>query len=140
MIAGTIVTLVSLPIYAGLNRSMGAMGLALASDFGIALQTAVLAVLLHKRRMVSLASLDFPELGRCLLAAAAGGAAVWAIFSFGVSRAVALLGHKVHSTSRGRDLVVLVLGSLLWIVIAKWVLEKSGSALPRVAMRRLKLG
>jgi putative peptidoglycan lipid II flippase len=35
------------------------MGLAIASDIGIALQTVSLAVLLHSRRMVSLASLDF---------------------------------------------------------------------------------
>jgi putative peptidoglycan lipid II flippase len=90
--------------------------------------------------MVSLASLDFPELGRCLLAAVTGGAAVWVIFSFGVVRAAALLGHKAHHASRGLDLVVLVLGSLLWVVIAKTVLEKSGSALPRVAMRRLRMG
>jgi hypothetical protein len=55
-----------------------------------------------------------------------------------VGRAVVLLGHKAHHASRGLDLVVLVLGSLLWILIAKAVLEKSGSALPRVIMRRLR--
>jgi hypothetical protein len=38
----------------------------MASDIGIAIQTLSLAVLLHQRRMVSLASLDYRELGRCL--------------------------------------------------------------------------
>jgi hypothetical protein len=39
------------------------MGLAVASDLGIALQTVALAVLLHQRHMVSLASLDYTETG-----------------------------------------------------------------------------
>jgi len=51
MAAGTVVTLVSLPIYYWLYHLLGAMGLAVASDVGIALQTVSLAVLLHQRRM-----------------------------------------------------------------------------------------
>ena len=78
MLAGTIVTVVSLPIYALLYRWHGTPGLAIASDIGIALQTLSLAVLLHQRRMVSLASLDYRELGRCLTTSIAAGAAVWA--------------------------------------------------------------
>ena len=42
----------------------GAMGLAFASDIGIAMQTLAIAGLLHQRHMVSLASLDYRELGR----------------------------------------------------------------------------
>jgi hypothetical protein len=38
------------------------------------------------------------------------------------------------------DLAILVLGTGLWLGLAKWVLEKAGSMLPRVAMKRLKLG
>ena len=65
------------------------MGLAVASDIGIALQTVTIAVLLHRRHMVSLASLDYAELGRCLLAALASGAAVWiAVWAVG-----SVLGH-----------------------------------------------
>jgi putative peptidoglycan lipid II flippase len=140
MIAGTIVTIVSLPIYASLNHAYGAMGLAMASDIGITLQTVALGVLLHQRHMVSLASLDFAEIGRCLLAAIAGGAVVWLIFTLAFDWAARIMRVKVAAASRPRDLLILVLGSLLWIVIAKWVLEKSGSALPRVAKRRLRLG
>ena len=65
------------------------MGLAIASDIGIALQTLTIAVLLHQRHMVSLASLDYAELGRCLLAAVASGGAVWAVV-WGMG---SLLGH-----------------------------------------------
>jgi hypothetical protein len=35
------------------------------------------------------------------------------------------------------NLAVLVAGTALWLLVAKWVLEITGSALPRVAMKRL---
>ncbi len=135
MAAGTVVTLVSLPIYAVLYRWHGAMGLALASNIGIALQTVSLGVLLHRRHMVSVASLDYAELGRCLLAAATSGAAVWglATWASGVAR------HYLPGHIRSTDLALLLAGSAIWFVIAGLVLEKSGSALPRVMLKRLRL-
>ena len=133
MAAGTAATLVSLPIYAALYRWHGAMGLAIASDLGVGLQTLSVAVLLHQRRMVSLASLDYREMGRCLVAAAVSGT--------GVALAVGGLGRVLSRTTlaqtRWVDLAVLVAGTALWVLIAKWVLEKTGSALPRVMMKRL---
>jgi putative peptidoglycan lipid II flippase len=139
MAAGTVVTLVSWPIYAALYHWHGAMGLAIASDLGIALQTGAVAVLLHQRQMVSLASLDFKEMGRCLLAGLASGAAVWAAI-WAVGRLpLHLLHSRVPAQIRWADLFLLILGCGLWVVVARWVLEKSGSVLPRVAMQRLGL-
>jgi len=136
MAAGTVVTLISLPIYYSLYHGYGAMGLAVASDLGIALQTVALALLLHQKHMVSLASLDYMELGRCLLAAAVSGVAVGVIFSW--------LGGALHQALPGHvqwiDLGLLIAGSVLWLAIVKWVLERTGSALPRVAMKRLGMG
>jgi putative peptidoglycan lipid II flippase len=131
MIAGTAVTVISLPIYASLFRLHGVAGLAIASDVGIALQTLSLAVLLHKRRMVSLAGLDYRELGRCLATGAVSGAAVWAAI-FGAGRV--LPGH-----SRWMDSAELVLGAALWLAIAGVLLERLGSALPRATLTRLGL-
>lgn len=139
MVAGTIVTLISLPIYAGLYRAWGAMGLAVASDIGITLQTIVLALLLHQRRMVSLASLDLAEMGRCLGAGAAAGSAVWVIFIWIFGKVGHVLGWNLAAPNRPRDLLILVAGTVLWLAVAKSVLEKMGSALPRVAMKRLRL-
>ena len=133
MAAGTVVTAVSLPIYASLHHFYGAIGLAVASDLGIALQTLAIALLLHQRRMVSLASLDYAELGRCLLAGVAGGGAVWAVFT-GLGR---LLGAHLPAHTRWTDLALLLAGTALWTLIARFVLEKTGSALPRVMMKRL---
>jgi putative peptidoglycan lipid II flippase len=109
------------------------MGLAMASDIGIALQTISLAVLLHQRRMVSLASLDYAEIGRCLLAAVSGGAAVGLLFWW----LGKLLQTALPGETRWIDLAVLVAGTALWLTIVKGVLELTGSALPRATMKRL---
>jgi putative peptidoglycan lipid II flippase len=109
---------------------------------GIALQTFTIAVLLHQRRMVSLASLDYREMGRCLLAALAGGSAT-GLLAWGLGRlarhpqAVAEL-HHAHSHVRSlADAFILITGVAVWTLVTGWTLEKSGSALPRVVLRRL---
>jgi putative peptidoglycan lipid II flippase len=141
MVASTIVTVVSLPIYASLFHWHGAMGLAFASDIGIALQTLTIALLLHRRHMVSLASLDYAELGRSLLAAIASGIAVWAIFSWlgGIVRQVWVAQYGAIENGRLSDLVILLLGTALWLAVTDWVLAKTGSELPRVVRQRLGL-
>jgi putative peptidoglycan lipid II flippase len=135
MLASTIILFVAFPLYGMGYRMDGAGGLALASDAGIALQALTLAVLLHKRQMVSLASLDYAEMGRCLLAGLVSGAVVkllaWAI-GIVFSRM-----HGAHLSARIGDLVVLAAGTALWLGLTKVMLEKTGSALPRVAMKRL---
>jgi putative peptidoglycan lipid II flippase len=139
-VASTIITAASLLIYASLHRSMGVMGLAVASDIGIAMQTGTIAVLLHRRRMVSLASLDYAEMGRCLLAGLAGGAVVWLAILALRAMLGRMPGALLTAHLRWTDLATLLIGSALWVSVAKWVLERSGSALPRVAMRRLGAG
>ena len=140
MAAGTVVTVISLPVYAAFYRWHGAMGLAIASDIGIAIQTVTIAVMLHEKHMVSLASLDYREMARCVVAAAASGAAVWAVFSWLLGVLWRAVGRDLAVTSRWVDGAILLLGTGMWLGIAKWALEKSGSMLPRVAMRRLRLG
>ena len=133
MLAGTVITLISLPIYAWLYRAFGAMGLAIASDLGIGMQTLTIAVLLHKRRMVSLAGLDYEELGRCLLAGTGSSAAVWTVFDW----LLHTLGLKMPAPSRWAELAVLVAGTALWALVADGILRMTGSALPRVLRKRL---
>jgi putative peptidoglycan lipid II flippase len=129
MVAGTVITLVSLPIYTGLYHWQGALGLAMASDTGIAIQTLTLAVLLHQRRMVSLASLDVRELGRCVVAGVAAGAVV--------GGAIAGVVRFMPAPSRMANAVLLLAGSGMWALVTGLVLDWTGSALPRVAMKRL---
>jgi putative peptidoglycan lipid II flippase len=140
MVAGTAVTVVSLPIYSLFYHFYGAIGLAVSSDIGIALQTVTIAVLLHRRHMVSLASLDFAELGRCLLASVASGAAVWMVVWAVGGLSVYLPGAPSLHHTRWIDLAVLVTGTAAWLLVTNEVLKRSGSALPRVAKKRLGLG
>ena len=141
MVASTIITRCLFScLYRAIAKVWGAVGLALASDVGIALQTVTLALLLHKRRMVSLASLDFTEMGRCLLGAVTGGSAAWLVSWALRSAILHLPAAPLLHRARVVDAAMLFAGIVVWVVIAKWVLEKAGSALPRVAIRRLKLG
>ena len=140
MLASTIILFVAFPLYGMGYKGWGAAGLALASDAGILLQAITLAVLLHKRRMVSLAGLDYIEMARCLLAALVAGFVAWLLawglgIEFGNLQSVPLLHH-----ARFADAAILIAGVAVWILITKWILEKAGSALPRVAMRRIGLG
>jgi len=139
MAAGTIVTAISLPLYAGLNHVYGAMGLAIASDLGIGLQTVTIAYLLHRRRMVSLAGLDYREMGRCLVTSLVSGAVVWAIFGWMWGWTASRAGLGAHAQSRWVSLAILLAGTALWLAMADTVLRKTGSALPRVLRKRLKL-
>jgi len=90
--------------------------------------------------MVSLASVDYVELGRCALAGAAGGAAVWVIFSWLGGLVAPLLGSHLPAPSRWTDLDLVLAGMAVWVFVTNWVLVKTGSALPRVARQRLGLG
>src|SRR5258708_94837 len=66
MIASSVITLASLPIYAALYRAFSAVGLVIASDLGIAANCVVIAFLLHKRGLVPARGLDWKELGKAL--------------------------------------------------------------------------
>jgi putative peptidoglycan lipid II flippase len=124
MVASTIVTIVSIPVYSLLYRLRGPSGLAIASDVGITLQTITLAVLLHRRQMVSLAGLNYREIARSLLAA--------------VIALIALLGLRevVHSTSRVWELAILAMATLVWIGLSAATLRLTGSALLSQLMSR----
>ena len=140
MLASTLIVFVAFPLYHMGSERWGTAGLALASDAGIALQAITLAVLLHQRRMVSLASLDFAEMGRCLLAGVGSGAGVWLLI-WELGRLTGLLaGAHLAAQTRWIDFAMLIVGTALWVAMARWILERTGSALPRVAMRRLGLG
>jgi putative peptidoglycan lipid II flippase len=128
MIAGTIVTVISLPVYWALYRFKGPMGLAVASDVGILIQTLTLAVLLHRRRMVSLAGLEYPELARSVVAGAVGYAALVA------------LRHLAPTTSRLRELALLAVGTAIWVGVSALVLRLTGSGLPGQLMSRFGRG
>src|SRR5690242_18504965 len=52
MVASTIITIASLPLYGFLFSTMSVMGLAIASDLGIVANTMAMAILLDRRKLV----------------------------------------------------------------------------------------
>lgn len=123
-ITGTVITVLSIPMYWALFRTFDLEGLALASDLGIFAQTAILALLLHRKRLVNLADLEYGELARALAAALIALAAAGAV--------VRTLPHV--STHAG-DLLVIAVGSVVWLVATGGVLLLSGSKLPAQVLR-----
>jgi putative peptidoglycan lipid II flippase len=129
MIAVSVITLVSLPVYSFLFHTFGVVGLAWASDIGIAVNLVTLACLLHYRKLVPLEGLRWKELGKAaVVALAAGGIALE------VARVVALAtaGHG----SREADLIQLALVSLTWAAAVAGGLWMLRSELPGDLRRR----
>jgi putative peptidoglycan lipid II flippase len=124
-ITGTVITVLSVPMYAVLFRTAGLQGLAIASDVGIFVQTAALAILLHRKGLVSFGDLEFGELGRALLAAAIAYAATAAAACF-------LPPVSTHSA----DLLTIAVASVAWAAAAGVTLLATGSRLPAQILRR----
>ena len=129
MIAVSVITLLSLPIYAFLFHTFGVIGLAWASDIGIGINLLALAGLLGHRGLVPLSGLRWKELGKAALVSVVAGA-----ISFEVAKAVPLSGAG-HG-SRVADLAQLALLSVTWmaaVAAGLWLLQ---SELPRDLRRR----
>src|SRR5437667_651509 len=73
MVATTLITLASLPLYSVFFRTLSVTGLAIASDIGIAANALAIALLLHVRGMVSLAGMNWKELSKAALIGAVSG-------------------------------------------------------------------
>ena len=118
MLSGTVVTAVSLPLYALLFRTHGIAGLVVASDIAIAAHMAALAVLLHRKRMVSVAELQWDELGRSLLASVAAAVAILGVLSV-----------FPKGTNHALNVERILLSSVAWLAVALAVLRATASTL-----------
>ncbi len=132
MVAVTLITSASLPIYSFLFHHYGVVGLAFASDIGIGANLLALACLLHYRKMVSLRTLRWDELGKSALTAVVAG-----VISLEVAKIVPLpaYGHG----SRVTDVLQLGLISVTWAAataVGLWLLK---SQLPNDLRRRKKI-
>jgi putative peptidoglycan lipid II flippase len=128
MVASSLITLASLPVYKLLFHKFSVIGLAIASDFGITANALVIASLLHFRGMVRFSGMNWKELGKAALVGVVSGA-----LSYKVMHVVALNG------SRRADLIALTLGSLTWAATAAAGLWLLRSELPGDLRRRKRL-
>jgi putative peptidoglycan lipid II flippase len=129
MVAVTVITAASLPVYSILFHAFGVTGLAWASDIGIGANLLALALLLHYRKLVPLGGLRWGEMGKAgLVAVVAGG------ISFEVAKIVPL--STAGRGSRASDLMQLVLVSVTWAGAAAAGLWLLRSELPQDLRRR----
>lgn len=124
-ITGTVITVASVPMYWLLFRTHGLLGLAVASDIGITIQTLTLAILLHRKRLVLFPDLEFPELLRALIAAI-----IAFIAAYGLT-------HTLRpTTTHLGDIITITLGSIAWLLATFVILTLTGSKLPGQILRR----
>ena len=64
MVASSLITLASIPIYSVLFHKLSSVGLAMASDIGIVANTLALALLLHQRRSIRVNELNWGEIAK----------------------------------------------------------------------------
>jgi len=134
MIACTLITAASLPVYSALYHSFSTIGLAMASDVGIVANTLALALLLHWRGLVPAQGLQWREMGKATIVSAIAG-----VLSYTVGRAA------VVSSSRVQEMQALALATLTWtaaVACGLWLLRselpgdlrrRKRTAYPRVA-------
>ena len=132
MVAVTVITSASLPVYSFLFHRYGVVGLAFASDIGIGANLLALAWLLHYRKMVSLGDLRWGELGKSALTAVIAGG-----ISLEVARSVTPLIPA--RSSRVADLLQLGLISVTWAAATGVGLRLLKSQLPNELRPRKKI-
>ncbi|RXH54264.1 lipid II flippase MurJ [Granulicella sibirica] len=124
-ISGTLVTIISVPVYALLYTYFGLDGLAIASDIAIFAMTLTLAIQLHRKRVVSIASLENGELLRAAFAAV--------VAYFGITTA---LRYLPHPTTHAGDMGTILAATIVWLVLTLGVLLATGSRLPKQLITR----
>jgi putative peptidoglycan lipid II flippase len=125
MVASTLVTIASIPVYRALFHAFSVTGLAIASDLGIVANTVAAAILLHRRKLVSLGDYPWAEFAKAVAVAVIAAGASWAVV-----RTIPLRG------SRASDLESLGLSTITWagaVAAGLWLLR---SDLPQSLRRR----
>jgi putative peptidoglycan lipid II flippase len=137
MVASTVITAASIPMYSALFHSFSTVGLAAASDLGIAANCLAMALLLHRRKLVSVFQLQWKEIGKAAITATVAG----------------LLSHQVARSMLGKggrigDIKALALSGITWagaVAAGLWLTRstlpgdlrrRKATAYPRVAERQ----
>jgi putative peptidoglycan lipid II flippase len=136
MVACSLITVASIPVYSALYHMLSTVGLAIASDLGIVANTLAIAVLLHRRKLVPMDELQWGELGKALITAVFAGLLSWRVAS-----SIAYGSHRA-------DAYALCLITLTWaaaVAVGLWLTKshlledlrrRKGTVYPRVAERQ----
>ncbi|HEV8046327.1 MAG TPA: murein biosynthesis integral membrane protein MurJ [Terriglobales bacterium] len=125
MVASSLITVASLPMYRALYHALSAVGLALASDVGIAANCLAMAILVHQRKLVPWTELQWKELGKATITAVVAG-----VLSYRVASAVMVSGSRIA------DIEALALIGITWAGAVAAGLWLTQSQLPGDLRRR----
>jgi putative peptidoglycan lipid II flippase len=125
MIACSLITAASIPMYSAMFRHFSTVGLAMASDLGIVANTLALALLLHRGQLVRISGLRWGEIAK---------AGVTALVAGLLSRQIVRL--VMVSNSRIADVKALGLITITWLGAVAAGLWLTRSSLPRDLRRR----
>ena len=125
MVASSLITLASIPMYGALFRAFSTVGLALASDLGIVANTLAIAILLDRRKLVRFDQFPWGELAKVAITAVFAG-----MISSRVARGI------IGGESRVRDLYALILITSTWAAAVAAGLWLTRSRLPADLRRR----
>lgn len=137
MVASSIITVASLPMYSALYHAFSTVGLAVASDLGILANTLAMAVLLHRRNLVRAGDLQWGELGKAAITAAVAG-----LLSYQVASGVRLHGSRMAEVESLGLITVTWAGAVaagLWLTRSQLpgdLRRRRGVIYPRVAERQ----
>jgi putative peptidoglycan lipid II flippase len=126
MVASTLITIASIPVYNLLYHQHGVVGLAMASDVGILLNTLAMVLLLDRARLVRVAELQWGEMTKVFITAMVAGLAAWYAARF-----------VPVAASRKDDLLAFAIATIVWVVFVGLGLKLTKSELPQ-ALRRKK--
>jgi putative peptidoglycan lipid II flippase len=125
MVASSLITVASIPMYSALYRAFSTVGLAMASDLGIVANTLAIAVLLDRRKLVRLHQFPWGELAKVAVTSVFAG-----ILSFRIAQGM------IRGESRARDLYALLLITCTWAAAVAAGLWLTSSRLPADLRRR----
>ncbi len=125
MVASSLITVASIPLYSALFHRFSTVGLAMASDLGIVANTLALALLLHRRQLVRMNELKWGEIGKAAVTSVVAG-----LLSFQVARVLLV------NNSRVADLKALGLIMITWAGAGAAGLWLMRSSLPGDLRRR----
>jgi putative peptidoglycan lipid II flippase len=137
MVASSLITVASLPMYRALYHAFSSVGLALASDLGIAANCLAMAILLHQRKLVPWDELQWGELGKATITATAAG-----LLSYRVAGAIVVTGSRIADVEAIALICITWAGAVaagLWLTRSHLpgdLRRRKGTALPHVAERQ----
>jgi putative peptidoglycan lipid II flippase len=137
MVASSLITIASLPMYRALYHASSSVGLALASDLGIAANCLAMAILLHQSKLVPWDELQWGELGKAAVTAAAAG-----LLSYRVASAIIVTGSRIADIEALGLIAITWAGAVaagLWLTRSQLpgdLRRRKGTGLPRTAERQ----